>query len=388
MPTIPVLNVASTFVATSLEPALTGTLNASGAAVALRFIQFTQLSEYMVLFDPNAALGTVVMLRLEDWLRERLSDSSDAAPNDSVIRAAIRAHVEEFVSQIAILPSMGKPAWLVLCPSTGWVATHHKLAALFRTFANLVLARVRGISGLTLLEWPAALTEGKFEDHGADCSSQVPFTGEGFEALGDSIGRRAAQTLTRGQASQSTGSGRSSELAAYLRNLGVRVRIEPADAPGREDVERILRTVASFSLKGENPTVSPAEVDQAMGAGGCFLVNAADRVSDYGVAGLIVFHESADSLLVESMALSCTVLGKQVEFAVLSALGRIATARGRAKIEFEYRPSGRNQPMLSFLRQITPEPEGPFALPASAVEEWIEKTAVSPGAWELAANGF
>jgi hypothetical protein len=388
MPSSPVLNVASSFVATPLEPALAAALDAASAASALRFIQFTQLSEYMVLFDPNAALGTVVMLRLEDWLRERLSDTPDAAPNDSAIRAAIRAHVEEFVSQIAILPSMGKPAWLILCPSTGWVATQHKLAALFRTFANLVLARVRGISGLTLLEWPASLAEGKFEDRGADCSSQVPFTTEAFETLGESFGRRIAQTLSHGQASQSTGSGRSPELASYLRNLGVTVRIRPADAAGREDVERILRTVASFSLKGENPTVSPAEVDQAMGAGGCLLAKVADRSSDYGASGLIVFRESGDSLLVESMALSCTVLGKQVEFAVLSALGRIAAVRGLSKIEFEYRPSGRNQPMLSFLRQIAPEPEGPFVIEASAVEDRINKAAVSPGAWELATAGF
>jgi predicted enzyme involved in methoxymalonyl-ACP biosynthesis len=84
------------------------------------------------------------------------------------------------------------------------------------------------------------------------------------------------------------------------------------------------------------------------------------------------------------MALGCPVLGKQVEFAVLSALAQIAADRNAQKLVFEHQPSGRNQMTLAFLQSVaTPESETRYVLPVELVSERTQKTAVAPGTWTL-----
>ena len=68
-----------------------------------------------------------------------------------------------------------------------------------------------------------------------------------------------------------------------------------------------------------------------------------DRLATYGVSGILALRPTTDALIVESMSLSCTVLGKQVEFAVLSALTEIASDLNVGKIRFEFNPTDRNR---------------------------------------------
>jgi hypothetical protein len=380
------IEVASTFDCTPIEPSLQTALIAAGIADGARFVQFTQMSEYMMTSGLNSGSpGTIVLLRLEDWLREYLKSASFSSSRESEIRQELRPRVEEFVSQIAILSRLGPQVWFLACPSTGWVAAQHKLEGLCRTYTNLVVARVRSLPGVTVMQWPSALSAGSFEDRDADCQSQIPFTPGAFAEIGRSLSHQMAGTLKRkGSTASESGGTKSPELSAYLEGLGVRVHIAPAGDLQRPHVERILRTVASFSLTGEKPAISQTEIDQALRADGCILAAVQDRISDYGQAGLIVFRSANDELIVESMALSCTVLGKQVEYAILSALGRIAAGLRCAKVVFEYRASGRNQPMLAFLQQVSErESDTRYAIGVGEIEARIEKVAVNPSAWSV-----
>src|SRR5579859_7475455 len=165
------IQIASTFAATPLEPSLRHAVEDAGVADGVGFVQFTQMSEYM-LTAPNAPgiLGTVVLLRLEDWLREYLQSAPDPSTLDAAVRQQFRPRVEEFVSQLAILSRLGKQVWFLAVPSTGWVSDKHNVGTLCRTFTNLIVARVRSNPQVTLLSWPGSLAAGKFEDREADCA--------------------------------------------------------------------------------------------------------------------------------------------------------------------------------------------------------------------------
>jgi hypothetical protein len=325
-----------------------------------------------------------VLLRLEDWLREHLKSTPYETSRDAWVRQEFRLRVDEFVSQLAILSRLGKQVWFLACPSNGWISEQHKLAGLCRTYTNLVAARVRSLSQVSVLNWPASFSADGFADREADRLSQIPFTEDAFAKLGESVGNQIVRTLARQQGSSSPEPGGSPELAAYLAGLQVRVQFAPAGRQDRPDVDRLLRTVASFSLTGEKPTIANAEVDALVESEACILVSVADRISDYGRSGLVVFRSDGETLAVDNLALSCTVLGKQVEYALLSFLSRAAAERGCARIIFEYRPSGRNQPLLSFLQQATDrESETRYALPAGDVDARVAKVAVNPGAWTV-----
>ena len=65
------LHVVSTFDCTAIDTALRRTVVAAGIADAIGFTPPSQLCNYMLApsIDSEDALGTVVFVRIEDWLR-------------------------------------------------------------------------------------------------------------------------------------------------------------------------------------------------------------------------------------------------------------------------------------------------------------------------------
>ncbi|GAC1437050.1 MAG: hypothetical protein NVSMB58_28780 [Terriglobales bacterium] len=386
------LQVASSFTCTPIESSLRTALLNAGIGDEVGFVQYSQMSTYMLAppQDFDLILGTVVLLRVEDWLRDNLKSSSpeQAAGAGQKIRESLRERVEDFAGQITALSDHGKHVWFMACPSIGWISDRHKLGGLFQTYTNLVVARVQKLSRVTPLKWSAELLKTEFSDHNADRLGQIPFTQEAFDRLGDFLGRQISRTLLRtgvaAPASRPTG---SAELAKYLEGLRLQVQISPVAADDRADIDRILRTAAGFSLTGERRDISEAEIDRLLQAGNCMLIRVSDRLSDYGPSGLVVFRPTDDALVVELMALSCAVLGKQVEYAVLSALTQLATEQHLARTVFEYRPTARNQSMLDFLKSLTDSvSESRYILASDVAESRIRSVATNPGAWAVKLN--
>jgi hypothetical protein len=300
-------------------------------------------------------------------------------------RQRLAASVNEFSKQLANLCGCGKPVWLLVCPSHGWISEKHDLVALCRSYSNLLVARAKNLRQLTSLPWPTSLANDHIHDRNADRFGQIPFTRQAFEQLGHYLGEQIKDKFRRPTASVETAAtnGRA-ELAKYLSGLDVCVRLDPVQAGDRSYVDKILRTAAAFSLTGEKPDLSPLELETVLASGESMLISVSDKLGNYGPTGVVAYRVSSDSLLVNALALTCPVLGKQVEYAVLSALAQIAASRNCVKLTFPYQPSGRNQIMHSFLRSISDGDSGLLiSLPTPKVEETIKKIAVAPGAWTL-----
>ena len=379
------VQIVSTFVSDPIAATLRRSLSALDIARTVSVVSPSQLSTYMLSpsLDTEDALGTIVLIRIEDWLGDLASSMKQVT--DNAARQELRKHIDEFLSQIAILALRGRPVWLATCPSTGWIAEEFRLATLCRTMTNLFSARIRNLQRVRVLDWPLALLKEECYDRQLDHTLHTPFTAAAWEILGESIASQLARSLasdvSNGSALASTG---SPELAAFLAGLRVQVQVAPATQRDRSHVDRILRTAASFSLAGEKPAIAEAEINMIIESRNCLLISVSDRLSDYGPSGVVVAPATNDTLLVDSMSLSCTVLGKQVEYALLSALAQIASSRQLSKIALEYRSSGRNQPALAFLTSVAdPETKQRYVLPVSEAEARISTSAVAPNAWSL-----
>jgi len=376
---------ASTFDSSPLQPILSNFVRKYGFADEVKLTQTSELNQYMVAppSDSENVIGTIVAVRLEDWLRD--STHQRRALTDVTARQVLRSHLDEFLSQLAVLALRGRPVWVMICPSTGWVAEHHKLTTLCRTMTNLFAMRARNLPQLTVLNWPASLSTGEFNDRGADEATRIPFTLSAWEQLAESLASQISNWLEnqRPDASRTHFQG-SAELAAFLQGLQMQVELIAAQPNDLPHVDRILRTAASFSLTGEKPMILESEVQAIVSSGNCYLVQVSDRLSDYGRSGVIVASPVAGSLVVDLFSLSCTVLGKQVEHALLAGLAQVASYNDLRRIAFEYQPSGRNQPTLLFLESVSlSETENRFQVATADVEERIRQAAVAPGAWSL-----
>ena len=380
------VQLVSTFDCTPLESPLRDAAAQAGFADVVRITQPQLLSQYMLApsGDTEDLIGTIVVVRLEDWLRG-LAKSEPGQLSDVSARHELRKHLEEFLSHLAVLTLRGRPVWLLTCPSNGWIAEKYKLATLCRTMSNLFAARVRNLAQVAVLTWPATLSSADIYDREADKISHIPFTTAAFEWIGTSIATQMATQIAASDANTATTtSAGSAELAAFLARLLVNVTVNPASNSDRAHVDRIVRTAASFSVAGENPTASEAEIGHVVGLEHCYLVSVSDRLSDYGVTGVVAGRTAGDALVVEALSLSCTVLGKQVEYALLSALAQIASAQQLDKVIFEFRPGGRNQPTRAFLKSVANEDtDHRFSLSVGEINARIQQAAIAPHEWTI-----
>ena len=84
----------------------------------------------------------------------------------------------------------------------------------------------------------------------------------------------------------------------------------------------------------------------------CLVVRVTDRFGDYGLAGVVLYQAEADRFEVDTFLLSCRVLGRGVEHAVVSHLGRRAASEGRQSVKLTCLPTEKNQPAREFLTAI------------------------------------
>lgn len=378
------IQVLSTFDTSRIEVPLRRALTSAGVHGGIGFTSRERMKEYMLTppAETEHIAGTVVLARVEDWLRDQCSPAG--SPGDAWAREELKGRVREFASEISILAYRGKPVWFMACPSVGWVAETHKLTSLCRTYTNLLAARTGNVSQITVMNWPAGLAG---NDAAADQAENIPFTQDGFDRLGEFVAGEVARALANQSGSAEQRAGASPELAAYLAGLEVRVVLVPADSSKRAYIDKIIRTAASFSLSGEQPRIQDSEVDAAIASEQCLLVSVSDRLAEHGPSGVILLRDEDAGLAVDWLSLSCTVLGKQVEYAVVSTLAQMARERGRSKVIFEYRSSARNQPIKTFLESLA-DSESPdrFILPVADAESRINARAVNPGAWNVNAS--
>jgi hypothetical protein len=385
------LQLASSFSSMPIARTLRPFLILQEIADELGFAQYSQMTEYMLgpAADSENIVGTIILLRLEDWLRDVDKSSEAVSEMAAKARPELGIRVNEFAKHVEQLAHRGKPVWFLACPSNGWISEKYKLAVLCKTYTNLLVARIEKVPAVTVLRWPSSLLQGDVDDHSADRLGQIPFTADAFKHLGEFLGKAVARRLAGNSiAPQPTSSSGTSELAAYLAGLRVHVRLTPATTEYRADVDRLLRTVGAFSLTGEKRDIPDAEVNAYLNPDRCRVISVSDRLSDHGSSGLVAFRATEGSLIIDLMALSCPVLGNQVEFAVLSALTQIAADHNAANLVFEYQPSGRNQIMLAFLQSVANrESDTHYVLPVELVPERTKNAAIAPGTWTLEMPG-
>ena len=383
------VQVASSFTSTPIERTLESAIAQAGVGERVRFCQYERMSEYMLgpASDSPEILGTIVLLRVEDWLLEELKSAPPESPcvSHQQIHSQLRSRVNEFVSQIATLASRGKQVWFLACPSRGWISERHKLGTLCQTHTNLVVARVQNHRQVSTLRWPSALFTGDVEDNRTDRLGRIPFTQQAFDRLGEFLGSQVAHTsLRRDLCLAPVAPSSPHELAGYLASLKVHVQIAPADHSDRDKLDRILRIAADFTLNGQKTDLPDEEINRLLAAGWCMRVVVSDRLANYGVSGILALRPTPDALIVDSMSLSCTVLGKQVEFAVLAALTEIASDLKVGKILFEFNPTERNQPTRRFLDSVADRvSDTQFVVPVANAAARLQTAAVSAGAWTV-----
>jgi FkbH-like protein len=84
----------------------------------------------------------------------------------------------------------------------------------------------------------------------------------------------------------------------------------------------------------------------------CKIVSVSDRFGDYGIVGVVMYSETDNEMKVKTFLLSCRVLGRGVEYNILSELGKLAIESKLTKITLYFKLTAKNQIVLDFLKKI------------------------------------
>lgn len=146
--------------------------------------------------------------------------------------------------------------------------------------------------------------------------------------------------------------GAAASLAEFFATLELRVQVSPLAASDLARAAQLSRRVNQFNLTTRR--YHEAEL-AATPNGQAHVVHARDRFGDYGLVGLAATGAAGDTLEVDALLLSCRVLGRGVEHAVLRQLGRLAREQGLSRILLRFVPTARNQAARDFLDSLPAE---------------------------------
>jgi FkbH-like protein len=134
----------------------------------------------------------------------------------------------------------------------------------------------------------------------------------------------------------------SSDINAYLKSLEMEISFAPFNATGRTRIVQLIRKSNQFNLTTKR--YSEIEVRELEGNRDYYTrqIRLKDILGDNGMISVIVGRRSALTWTIDLWLMSCRVLGRQVELAVLRDLVVNAKASGARKLIGIYIPTARN----------------------------------------------
>jgi FkbH-like protein len=165
-----------------------------------------------------------------------------------------------------------------------------------------------------------------------------------FETVGFSAEDAARPRAYAADAQRAILRGRADDLDFYLRSLNMKIRFAPFDEPGRPRIVQLVNKTNQFNLTSTR--VSDAQVQALAADADAFTlqVRLEDRFGDLGMIAVIVCRGDR-TWEIDTWLMSCRVLGRRVEDAVLARIVEAARLRGVARLQGRFVPTAKNTPV-------------------------------------------
>ena len=151
----------------------------------------------------------------------------------------------------------------------------------------------------------------------------------------------------------------------YLHSLGITVRLGPAQPAMLGRIQQLFSRTNQFNLttrRYDLPQVTAASQDPAQRL---YALNAADRFGDHGLVAIALVHAGSTEWVIDSLLMSCRVIGYGIETTLLARIAADARAAGATQLAGEIIATKKNAPARDFYARhhfTADQPEAPTAL--------------------------
>ncbi|WP_095012034.1 HAD-IIIC family phosphatase [Tsuneonella mangrovi] len=163
-----------------------------------------------------------------------------------------------------------------------------------------------------------------------------------FEAVSFGEEDRDRAQMYRANALRTASKAQAGDLDGYLRSLEMTCTIRPFDDQGRARIAQLVNKSNQFNLTTRRYSEAEVAAIASDPAKYAIQVRLADRFGDNGMISVVIFDRGADEWCCDTWLMSCRVLGRRVEEAILAHIAEAAREAGVEKLLGTYLPTARN----------------------------------------------
>jgi FkbH-like protein len=174
------------------------------------------------------------------------------------------------------------------------------------------------------------------------CYAETLAAASYFEALTISEDDRRRADFYRNNAVRSAEMRKLGSIDEYLASLEMECALSPFDEVGRARISQLINKSNQFNLTTKRYTeVQVAEIEHDPDAFH-LQVRLVDKFGDNGMISVVIFKKAGLEWLCDTWLMSCRVLGRRVEEAILQTVVTQARAGGAEALAGRYIPSAKN----------------------------------------------
>ena len=163
---------------------------------------------------------------------------------------------------------------------------------------------------------------------------------ENAELTSDDLTRAASyqDNAKRAEIRQTLG-----DYDAYLDSLRMQLDVRPFDGVGRARIAQLINKSNQFNLTTRRRSETEVAAIEADDAWLGLQFRLSDSFGDNGMISVVILHFADETAIVDTWLMSCRVLERKVEQAVLNLIVAEAAGRNIGSVLGEFVPSARNQ---------------------------------------------
>lgn len=163
-----------------------------------------------------------------------------------------------------------------------------------------------------------------------------------FEAITFSNEDRKRATFYQDNAKRASILKQSSDINSYLISLNMEISITKFDVTGRARIAQLISKSNQFNLTTKRYSESDIKEIEDNNNFYSRQIRLKDNFGDNGMISVVICKKNTMFWEIDSWLMSCRVLGRQVEIAVLQDIIKNAEASGATKLIGTYIPTSRN----------------------------------------------
>ncbi|HWC76720.1 MAG TPA: HAD-IIIC family phosphatase, partial [Blastocatellia bacterium] len=177
-----------------------------------------------------------------------------------------------------------------------------------------------------------------------------------FDSLSLSHDDRMRTSMMKGRAEVERARATAASLEGFLESLQMKATIGLAGPSTFQRIAQLVNKTNQFNLTTRRRTEAEVRELAADPESAIYWMRVTDRYTDNGIVGVAIVVpdalEGAPALRLDTLLLSCRVIGRSLETALVAHLALCARMRGYQLLIGEFVPSGRNASAEEFLESI------------------------------------